>query len=719
MSGFLSTGGNAANSAGSGGLCRDTAMRSECGDDLTAHSRAVRRATRLMRSAAIAAPLVVALAGPVSADGPGIDWTLNAEAVRSSCIAETARAHRRVEAAVAAAASDERVGPVGSLLAIETAVADMQDALIAQTVLASVGKDEALRREAAECQSVVNALTVNIAAHPGIFAIAVAAVDDATTPVDRQLARVYLESGRRAGAHLPGETREQITQRLAELGDVQLEFQGALARDRTTISISKDEAAWLPISLQMSFESDGDGFRVPVTYGAVNREFMARMAAGEARRRYQVAFLNRGGNENLARVQQALALRHEIAELSGFTSWARYRLDTLMARTPERALALVGAVDEGLMDKAQNEMAGLARLKAEKGDESPFAAWDYGYYQSLLEREQFGVDDAEIRRYFPVERVIPGVLEIYETLFGLRFEHDPSGDDAWAPGVRLYSISETDGEQPFAWFYLDLKPREGKFLSPANFPMRAGRDLPGGGYRQPVSAIIGNGPRSAPGEPALFSHAGLVQFFHEFGHVMHTTLSTAPYATLYGANTRRDFVETPSQMLENWVWQPEVLARLSSHVETGKSLPAETVTQMVALKRSSNGVFWTRQAFLATYDMTLHGEDPDIDANEHWFALMPRLTPLPPTPGTMPPASFMPIMGGYEANYYGYLWSKVYAQDLFSVFLREGIDDPKTGMRFRRIVLEPGGTREPDELVREFLGRPVSFDAFHEELGVR
>jgi Zn-dependent oligopeptidase len=670
----------------------------------------------LPRIATLAVPLCMAWVGAATAGGPGIDWALDADAVRSSCIVETARAHDRIESAVAAAGDTP---PMQSLLAIETAVADMQDALIAQTVLATVGENEALRREAAECQSVINSLTVNIASHPGIFAIAVAAVDDATGPVDRRLARVYLESGRQAGAHLPGEVREQIAQRLAELGRVQLEFQGALARDRTTITISADEAASLPIGLQASFEPVGDEFRVPVTYGAVNREFIARMAAGDARRRYQVAFLNRGGGENLERVQQALALRHEIAELSGFPSWARYRLDTLMARTPERALALVGAVDDGLMDKARDEMATLTRLKADQGDDSPFAAWDYSYFQPLLERKQFGVDDAEIRRYFPVDRVIPGVLEIYETLFGIRIEREPSGDDAWAPGVALYSISEADGEGPFAWFYLDLEPREGKFLSPANFPMRAGRDLPGGGYRQPVSAIIGNGPRSNPGEPALFSHAGLVQFFHEFGHVMHTTLSTAPYASLYGANTRRDFVETPSQMLENWVWQPDVLARLSSHVETGEPLPAETVNRMAALKRASNGVFWTRQAFLATYDMTLHGENPDIDANEHWFTLMPRLTPLPPTPGTMPPASFMPIMGGYEANYYGYLWSKVYAQDLFSVFIEEGIDDPKVGMRFRKTVLEPGGTREPDELVREFLGRPVSFDAFYAELGVR
>jgi thimet oligopeptidase len=209
-----------------------------------------------------------------------------------------------------------------------------------------------------------------------------------------------------------------------------------------------------------------------------------------------------------------------------------------------------------------------------------------------------------------------------------------------------------------------------------------------------------------------------VQFFHEFGHIMHMTLSTAPYATLHGSNTRRDFVEAPSQMLENWVWQPGILQRLSSHVETGEPLPPETIKLMTGLKRASTGVFWTRQAFLATWDLTLHGPTAEVDANALWFELMPRLTPLPPTPGTMPPASFMPVMGGYDANYYGYLWSRVYAQDMFSVFMQEGIDNPTVGRRFRERVLEPGGMQEPDALFRAFTGRPVSYDAFFEELGV-
>jgi thimet oligopeptidase len=676
-------------------------------------------ARALGREADTALLLIVcfALIGPVRAapSGPGIDWRLTPEQLEAECVAAVGTAYARTDGI--AAGPEPAANDLSRLLAIEETVAALNDTVAAHTLLGSVAPDPALRAAGGECRDAVERFAVELAGHPAVYAIATRAATEARMAADRKLAQVYLESGRRAGAPLDGETRARVTELLAELGRLQLDFQRALAADRTSITISAAEAESLPPGLRSSFDMDGDRYVVPVTYGAINREFMARMASPAARRRYQTAFLNRGGPENLQRVQAALGLRREVARLSGYPDWAHYRLDTMMAGTPDRALSLINTVDTRLMAKADAEMATLEALKKQTGDDTPFAAWDYGYYQPLLERQRYGVDDAEIRQYFPVDRVIPEVLEIYETLFALRFERLPDGDDEWAPGVRLYAVREADGETPFAYFYLDLEPREGKFLSPANFPIRAGRRLSDGGYRAPVSSIIGNGPRRSPEEPAMFGHADLVQFFHEFGHVMHTTLSTAPYATLYGANTRRDFVEAPSQMLENWVWQPEVLRRLSGHFETGEPLPTETVMRMASLKRASTGVFWTRQAFLAAYDMTLHLEDPDIPANEHWFELMPRMTPLPPTPGTMPPASFMPIMGGYDANYYGYLWSRVYAQDLFSVFAAEGIDDPATGRRFRQEILAPGGSREPQELVREFLGRPVQYEAFYEELG--
>jgi thimet oligopeptidase len=171
-------------------------------------------------------------------------------------------------------------------------------------------------------------------------------------------------------------------------------------------------------------------------------------------------------------------------------------------------------------------------------------------------------------------------------------------------------------------------------------------------------------------------------------------------------------------MLENWIWQPSILKKVSSHVTTGQPLPDELIAQLLASRHAADGIFWTRQAFLGVYDLTLHTSGPKVDATRLWFQLMPELTPLPPPAGTLPDASFLPIMGGYDARYYGYAWSRVYAQDMFTVFQQGGLESPEVGMRYRREILEPGGTVEPDTLLENFLGRPVRYDAFYEELGL-
>jgi thimet oligopeptidase len=199
---------------------------------------------------------------------------------------------------------------------------------------------------------------------------------------------------------------------------------------------------------------------------------------------------------------------------------------------------------------------------------------------------------------------------------------------------------------------------------------------------------------------------------------MHSTLSTAPYETYYGTAVRGDFVEAPSQMLENWMWQPAILKLVSSNVDTGKPLPDDLIKKMVALKHVGDGVAWTGQAFYASYDMKIHSSGPNVNTTTTWFELKKRLTPQPAVAGTLPEASFGHLMGGYDAGYYGYLWSRVYAQDMFTVFQAGGLESPAVGARYRQDILQPGGSIEPDQLLRNFLGREVNYDAFYKDLGI-
>ncbi|MDY7226450.1 M3 family metallopeptidase [Hyalangium rubrum] len=672
--------------------------------------------TPLMAVAVSLASVSLAAPPPTAPVAPAeIDWKLSPERIASSCKAELQKARARVKALVPPRA--EEAPAAEALVSVETAIADMHDALVAQKLLASVSSDKAVREASAKCNDDVSAFTVEVSASPTVYALAQAAQARATTPADKQLATVYREAGRRVGAHLDAAARAEVTRWFDRLTTLQSEYMQALISDQATVTLSKAEAASLPAAFVATLKARGNGYVVPVGLSSYER-FMRSTASGAARKRYLQAYFHIGGAANAKRVREAVALRDRIARKLGFDSWAAYQLDTRMAKTPERALALLRDVDARLLPKARAELAALAALKAEQGDATPFAAWDYPYYQEQLEQTRHAIDTEALRQYFPIDKVVPAVLDIYQHLLGVRFEAiEPA--EAWAPGVLRYAMSDSASGAPIGHFYLDLAPRSGKFMRPASFTSRLGRQLPSGDYRSSISSIIGNGPASEPGKPSLFSHRDAIEFFHEFGHLMHAMLSTAPYASLHGANVRGDFVEAPSQMLENWMWQPSILKKVSSHVETGQPLPDALIEKLIARKHAADGLFWTRQVFLAMYDMTLHGSGPKRDANRLWFELMPPLTPLPPPPtNTLPEASFLPIMGGYDAGYYGYVWSRVYAQDMFTAFQKGGLESPEVGQRYRREVLAPGATQEPAALLENFLGRPVRYDAFYEELGI-
>jgi thimet oligopeptidase len=659
--------------------------------------------------------------GPVVAHrapaGTGIAWKLSPEQIASSCKSEIHQARARIEEITAQARDDATAS--ARLVAIETALAGMNDALVAQKLLGSAAEDQAVRDASARCNEDLAGFQVELSASPAVYELAQAARAGADTPADQQLARIYVEAGRRAGAGLDPARSAQVTVLFDRLNGLQIAFMQAFGEDRTTIEISMDEAASLSPSFVRTLQPSPAGYLVPVNYGTMER-FLDSQASGEARKRYFLAFYNRGGQANLDRLEQALALRDQIAHLLGFDSWAAYQLDAKMARTPERAIALLEEIGARLLPRAREEIRTLARMKSEQGDSTPFAAWDYPYYEARLEETRFGVNTETIREHFPIDHVVGAVLGLYGNLLGVTFQA-VSPAHAWAPGVLEFAITDNGASasaRPIGWFFLDLHPRPGKGLHYSHYTLRPGRVLSDGSYQPPIAAIMGNGPAAEPGKPALLSHKDAIIFFHELGHLMHATLSTAPYATLHGTNVRGDFVEAPSQMFENWMWQPSILKKVSSHVATGAPLPDDLIAHMIARKHVADGAFWTRQVFFGVYDMTLHSSGPDVDTTQLWLDLTARLTALPPVPGTIPQASFAGFMGGYDAGYYGYLWSKVYAQDMFTEFERRGLENPEIGRRYRREILEPGATREPDDLLGSFLGRPVSYAAFYEELGL-
>jgi thimet oligopeptidase len=646
----------------------------------------------------------------------GLQWHLTAAQIEQTCDDQIAAAKATIAKIESLSAPEWTFND--SLLQIETAEAALSDGTTAQTFLASVGPAKDVRDAGNDCDQKLSDYFNALSADPKIYAIAarVQALGDAKTDAAKKLVDTYVLAGIRAGVALPPAQRDRVTKLFDQLTGVTIAFQRALAEDKSTVALSTADAASLPASFVATLAKTATGYSVPVNESTYS-QFMDNETDGAAREGYYLAYFRRGGVANVQRLEQAVALRYQLARALGFAQWSDYQLAAKMAKSPVRVMNFLTQIDTTLLPKARAERAGLVALKKASGDPTPFASWDAAYYETKLVKTRYAVDDQVVRQYFPVDHVITGVFSIYQKLLGVRFTQIAAAD-AWAPGVREYAINDAATGKAIGGFYLDLFPRDGKYGHFANFGIRPGRVLPDGTYQKPITAIVGNWPAPAPGQPALLSHDDVVTFFHEFGHGMHSTLSTAPYETLYGTNVRGDFVEAPSQMLENWMWQPSILKIVSSNVTTGQPLPDSLIAKMVALQHVGDGADYTGQAFYAAYDMTLHSSGPKVDASALWATLDKQMTAGHMIPGTYPEASFTHLMSGYDAGYYGYLWSRVFAQDMFTVFQRYGLESPIAGMRYRKDILEPGAVYEPDVLLEHFLGRPVSYDAFYRYLGI-
>lgn len=645
----------------------------------------------------------------------GLNFHETPAALGASCDAAIASTKQAMEKILVTPANDVTFA---TLQSIETASAELNDLTTAQTSLNELAPDKSVRDASTDCGQKVSNYGVELAADPRIFAVAqhVAASGDAKTVADKKLVEDYVIAGRRSGAGLDAAKRKEVTALFQHINDLQRDFSLALAGDTSSIIIGAAEAKNLPADFLATLKKTGSGYVVPVNESTYN-QFMLNEASGAARKRFYVAYATRGGLKNVTRLQEAVATRDRTAHILGYSSWAAYQLDAKMAKTPQRVENLLNEISTKLLPKAKTEVAVLAALKHKMGESGPFQLWDYVYYENKLVKSRYQVDDELVKQYFPIDHVISSILGIYQKLLGVSFA-EIATPDAWAPGVREYSITDSASGKPIGWFYFDLYPRPGKFGHFANFGLRPGRVLSDGSFQKPVAAIIGNWPVAAPGKPALLSHDDVITFFHEFGHLMHFTLSTAPYETLYGTAVRPDFVEAPSQMLENFMWNPSILKEVSSNVSTGAQLPDDLIQKMIALKHVADGYQWSGQAFLAQYDMTIHSSGPNVNVDTTWGNLATKMTPLGYFPGTHREASFGHLMNGYDAGYYGYLWAKVYAQDIFTRFEREGLENPQVGMAYRKDILEPGAAEEPDVLMQRFLGRGLNYDAFYRDLGI-
>ncbi|MBV8749906.1 MAG: Zn-dependent oligopeptidase, partial [Candidatus Eremiobacteraeota bacterium] len=645
-----------------------------------------------------------------------IDWSLTPQQITTSC-ATSIKAMRQHVDALVRARSRRTFDTV--VFALENASSDFNDDLAAQGFLYNVSTDAKVRKASLQCATDAGNAMSEISARPDLYrALADAnASKTAHGAAELKLTQLWLVALKRSGAGLPDAQRREFVALEQKLTDDQNKFSANLGNDETTITITAAQAAPLPpdfVAGTLKKTADG-GYTVPVNESTIG-PFLQNQTDASARKAFYIAYNNRGGETNVKLLEDAIATRDRLAHILGYPTWAAFVLADKMAGTPQRVDRFLSQIDTAIIAKARQERDEDAALKTASFPGSALEQWDQTFYENQLRKTKYAVDQNEIKQYFPVQHVVDSVFSIYQQLLGVRFARNTTVP-VWQAQVQAYDVTDAASGKPLGRFYLDLFPRPGKYDHFANFPVIARRVLPDGTVRLATSSIVGNWPQPAPGKPALLTQGDVEVFFHEFGHCMAATLATPAYETLSGG-FRQDFIEAPSQMLENWAWDPAILKRVSSEATTGAPLPDDLIQKMIAARYVHYALATTGQILYATVDMKYHTMKPPVDTTAVWAATVAETTPNAFVAGTHPQSSFGHLMGGYDAGYYGYLWSKVYAQDMFSRFKAEGLTNPSAGMAYRNDILAPARLREPDDSVRAFLGRPMNPNAFYRELGI-
>lgn len=637
--------------------------------------------------------------------------------------AQVAAADAELAAILAIPASERTVA--NTLVALDDVVATFFEEARMAGFMADVSTDPAEREAGRAAGNELSNWFNRMGKNEAVFAALeeLVALDPEFTPEQRRFLEETMRDYRRAGLDLPAEQRARLDEIDEELNELGSDFRTNIAEDETVVLLSEEELAGVPEAFVASLPRSG-GLCVVSMKGPNLGYVLGYCENPTTRKKMGCAAGLRGGQRNVRVLERIIALRHERARLLGYPNTAAYVVESKMAQDPETVFAFYDDLRPKLRVKAEQDFEELQGAKREHtGDpEAVLEPSDISFYTNWLKREKYAVDTEALRAYFSMADVKAGMFGVYQDLFDIEFvDITESARDAgrpfWHEDVELFQVKDNATGEMLGEFYLDLFPREGKYSHAAQFPLRLRKVWADGTVTTPRVALVCNFTKPMEGRPSLLSHGEVETFFHEFGHCLHSILTRATLANFSGTNVARDFVEAPSQMLENWTWQPAVLSRFARHYETGEPLPAEVIDGMIAAKNLGSGISTEGQVYLGLMDMRFHtDEDGDVDTTAVCEQTYRDARLFAPAENLVRQASFGHLVG-YEAGYYGYLWSLVYAQDMWSRF-EDAPMDPDVARAYRRAVLEPGGTREALDMVRDFLGREPNSSAFLRSLGL-
>ena len=504
-----------------------------------------------------------------------------------------------------------------------------------------------------------------------------------------------------AGHGLSDEKKDRLTEIEKKLIDLSISFSENIAKDKTEVMFLEDQLKGLSQNELKNLKKNNDSFVITMAYPDINA-VMENCSVRKTREIVWKAFNNRAVKENSPILEEAVQLRNEKALLFGFKTWAEYRLQNRMAKSPKNVALMYESLIPKLQKAAEVEKIELAIDNIEISDITP---WDIRYFISKERSKVSSIENSELKKFFYIHDVKTEMFKVCEEVFDLHIKPE-SNETAWHEDVELWSLWEKNGQQ-LAYFYLDLYPREGKFTHAAVFDISSG-----GSSRQelPICSMVANFPNPNTGD-GLMTFDEVETLFHEFGHVLHNGIGKSKYTRFVGANCEWDFVEAPSQIMEHWVWKVECMKRISTHIESGESLSEEICEKLNKSKNIGVSLLTLRQVSFGLADQHLHGENFKDSLLEIEHAAQ-KVTTITYPKDINHLAAFGHLLGGYDAAYYGYLWAEIIGDDLFSRFENEGVLSNSVGVDYKNKILKPGGTVPAENMVQDFLGRKWNDEAF-------
>jgi thimet oligopeptidase len=623
-----------------------------------------------------------------------------AEAFLTSCRSDLEDTKKRI-AAIKTSPSPRDA--TATLQAFDTAVLVAADAQARAGLAEQVHPAKPFRDAAQVCEqesvSVLTDITLDKEMYNALASLDGSKLDPAGTYYFKTTLRDY----HRSGVDRDDPTRAKIRQLQDELVRIGQQFEQNIAGDVRKLQVNASDLDGLPDDFKRSHLPDASGKVTLATDNTDYFPFMDYASSEPARKAFYVLYRQRAYPKNIDVMAQLLQKRHELANVLGYPDWAAYITEDKMVATKQNAADFIEKITNAAQSGSKRD---YEELLAYKKHEDPKAdsvnAWDVSHLVRGAKIEKFGYDSQVMRPYFEYSRVLQGILDITSQMYGITYK--PVTDaQVWHPDVAVYDVFGNNNR--IGRIYFDMFPRENKFKHYATFTLATGKE----GFRLPEYVLVCNFPR-ATGEPGLMERDDVIVFFHEFGHLIHGIMKgNTKWAT---GDLENDFIEAPSQMFEEWPKDPVILKTFARHYKTNGPIPAELAEKARAADDFGRALNVRTQMFYAAISLDFYNRDPQgLDQDKLVAQLQARYTPFKFVEGTHMQTAF-DHLNGYSAVYYTYMWSLVIAKDMFTEFKKNGLMNPEVAAKYRNAVLGASGTKPAADLVRDFLGRPYSFQAY-------